>query len=182
MRTTFRLTAAMLTLAATALVLGVDPSAAQNMQWQRFNLPASGVTLRVPLAVFQAPPPDDQAQGRLFVSHDGKAQLLVGAFENDDGRSIAQHRKFVRSTQYAGANIDYAPIRRRWFVLSGTKDTRTFYQRVTFTCGGRIISSWAMLYPTSEKRFYDRLVEGMHRSFRAGRGPGGSCRFAPATN
>ena len=26
-----------------------------------------------------------------------------------------------------------------------------FYERVTFTCGGRLINSWAMLYPTEER-------------------------------
>ena len=45
-----------------------------------------------------------------------------------------------------------------------------FYERVTFTCGGRLINSWAMLYPAAERRLYDRIVEQVARSYRAGEG------------
>jgi hypothetical protein len=38
-------------------------------------------------------------------------------------------------------------VRDTWFVLSGTRDGTIFYERVTFTCGGKLINSWAMLYP-----------------------------------
>ena len=38
---------------------------------------------------------------------------------------------------YAGADIDYAPVRGKWFVLSGTMGEREFYERVSFTCDGQ---------------------------------------------
>jgi hypothetical protein len=53
-------------------------------------------------------------------------------------------------------------------VLSGTRDGVMFYERVTFTCGGRRINSWAMLYPAAERGLYDRIVEQVARSYRAG--------------
>jgi len=31
--------------------------------------------------------------------------------------------------------------------------------RVTFTCGGRLINSWAKLYPAIERRRYDPILE-----------------------
>jgi hypothetical protein len=71
---------------------------------------------------------------------------------------------------YPGADIDYAPIGPTWFVLSGTRDGIMFYERVTFTCGGRLINSWAMLYPAAERRVWDRIVEQVARSYRAGEG------------
>ena len=68
-----------------------------------------------------------------------------------------------------------------WFVLSGTRDGTMFYERVTFTCGGRRINSWAMLYPVAERRLYDRIVEQVARSYphrrgqlRVGEGLGGA--------
>ena len=155
-----------------------EDAKAQDLRPTRFTLPASGVSLDVPLGVFEAMPVDTDAQGQLFVGRDDGAQLLLGAFRNVDGRSVAEHQRFVIRSNYANAEIDYAPVRRSWFVVSGTLDKRTFYQRVTFTCGGRLISSWAMIYPTSRKRFYDNIVERIHKSFRVGRGPQGGCRLA----
>lgn len=179
MHSILRVVAVALIAGATLAAAGpIDDTHAQDLGLTRFTLPASGVALRVPLGVFEARPVDADAQGQLFVGRDGAAQLLLGAFRNVDDRTVAEHQRFVIRSNYANAEIDYAPVRRNWFVVSGTLDKRTFYQRVTFTCQGRLISSWAMIYPTSRKRFYDNIVERIHKSFRAGRGPQGSCRLA----
>jgi hypothetical protein len=61
-------------------------------------------------------------------------------------------------------------VRDTWFVLSGARDGTIFYERVTFTCGGRVINSWALLYPQAERRRYDRVVEQVARSYGAGAG------------
>ena len=108
----------------------------------------------------------------MFVSRDGNARLLAGALPNVDGMSLRDYRSLVLQQSYPGAAIDYAPVRDTWFVLSGIRNGTMFYERVTFTCGGRRINSWAMLYPVAERRFYDRIVEQVHRSYRAG---GGNC-------
>ena len=104
----------------------------------------------------------------MFVSRDGNARLLAGALPNDDGMSLRDYRAFVLQQSYPGADIDYAPVRDTWFVLSGTRDGMMFYERVTFTCGGRLINSWAMLYPAAERRLYDRIVEQVARTYRPG--------------
>ena len=114
-------------------------------------------------------------EGGVFVSKDGKAKLLVGAFENADNQSLEEYRKFLISDQYAGAKIDYAPVRARWFVLSGERNDETFYERVSFTCGGKLINSWAMIYPTSAHKTYDRVVEAVARTYTPGAGRTGVC-------
>jgi hypothetical protein len=126
-----------------------------------------GFTLSYPTAHFRPQEPLSE-DGRVWVSHDGNARLLAGALPNADGMKLQDYRKFVMEQSYPGASIDYAPVRETWFVLSGTRDGTTFYERVTFTCGGRLINSWAMLYPEGERRIYDRIVERVARSYRAG--------------
>ena len=127
-----------------------------------------GFSLSYPAGTFtpQQPPAGDD--GRVFVSRDGNARLLAGALPNADGMSLRDYRSLVLQQSYPGAVIDYAPMRDTWFVLSGTRDGIMFYERVTFTCGGRRINSWAMLYPAAERRLYDRIVEQVARSYRAG--------------
>ena len=126
-----------------------------------------GFTLSYPTARFTPREPLSE-EGRVWVSHDGNAKLLAGALANADGMSLNEYRAFLMKESYAGAEIDYAPVRDTWFVLSGTRDGTMFYERVTFTCSGRRINSWAMLYPVAERRIYDRIVEKVARTYRAG--------------
>lgn len=126
-----------------------------------------GFRLSYPTARFRPQEPLSE-DGRVWVSHDGNARLLAGALPNSDGMSLRDYRRLLLQRSYPGADIDYAPVRNTWFVLSGTRDGTMFYERVTFTCGGRLINSWAMLYPEGERRVYDRIVERVARSYRAG--------------
>lgn len=134
-----------------------------------------GFEIAFPAKLFVQKGPTKTDEGNVYVSRDGKAQLLVGAFANTDHQSLQDYRKFLISDQYAGAKIGYAPIKDRWFVLSGDRNGQRFYQRVSFTCGGKLINSWAMLYPASERKFYDRVVDAIARTYTPGAGRTGYC-------
>jgi len=128
-----------------------------------------GFSLSYPATRFVALPAASE-DGRIFVSQDGNARLLTGALPNIDGKSLRAYRDFVLNESYPGAVVDYAPVRDNWFVVSGTRNGTIFYQRVNFACSGRVIKSWALLYPEAERGLYDRIVEQVARSFRAGDG------------
>ena len=85
------------------------------------------------------------------------------------------YRDYLMQESYAGADIDYAPVRGKWFVISGTMGDQEFYERVSFTCGGQLINSWAMIYPKSERRFYNRVVEAVARTYSPGAVRTGQC-------
>lgn len=139
-----------------------------------------GFKIAYPSDVFEAKAVPQGSEGQVFVSRDGKAKLLIGAFANTDAYSMAEYRDFLIKETYSGADIDYAPVRNTWFVLSGNRNGETFYQRVSFTCGGGLISSWAMLYPQVEKGFYDRIVERVAPTYAPGTSRTGNCSL-PAT-
>jgi hypothetical protein len=128
-----------------------------------------GFTLTYPTSRFTPQEPLSE-EGRVWASPDGSAKLLAGALANTDAMTLGEYRDrdFLLKESYSGAEVDYAPIRDSWFVLSGTRQGTMFYERVTFSCGGRRINSWAMLYPVAERRVYDRIVERVARSYRAG--------------
>jgi hypothetical protein len=127
-----------------------------------------GFSFDYPSGLFAPERPADTVDGNVFVSPDGNARLLAGALPNTEGINLREYRALVLQRSYPDAAIDYAPVRGSWFVLSGTRDGQMFYERVTFTCGGRLINSWAMLYPVSERQIYDRIVEQVAKSYRAG--------------
>ncbi len=68
-------------------------------------------------------------------------------------------------------DTDYAPVGRSWSVLSGTLGDKMIYEKAMFTCGGAVISSFALVYPIAEREFYDSIVEDIEDSFRPGAWP-----------
>lgn len=143
--------------------------------WATIKNSRHGFAIAYPVSVFEQKDAPQTDEGRVLVSKDGKAKLLVGAFENADANSLEQYRQFLIDEQYKGANIDYAPVKGKWFVLSGTRNGEMFYQRVSFTCGGKLINSWAMLYPALDRKTYDRVVEAVARTYTPGAGKSGQC-------
>ena len=160
--------------AVVASVLATT-AVAQSAEWLTYRNARFGYMIGYPIDVFEEEPANESEDGRLVLSRDGKAKLLVGAFANDDGMTLDAYRKFLIERNYVGAEIGYAPVRARWFVLSGVRDGTVFYERVTFTCQGRIINSWALLYPEAEKKRFDPIVARIARNYSAGAGPNGDC-------
>lgn len=165
-------------LACGLALSAASSTAAQTARWTAYTHPQTGFSLRYPAGLLMPKPDGTTADGQLFVSPDNQARLIVGAFANDGDLSLRAYRDFILTENFKGATLDYAPVRTSWFVISGTRGSQTFYQRVAFTCGGRLINSWAMIYPSAQKRLYDRVVEGVHKSYMTGRGPAGACSAA----
>jgi hypothetical protein len=143
--------------------------------WATVRNERHGFLIAYPIEVFAQAGEPKTDEGRVLYSRDGKAQLLVGAFANDEATTLEDYRNYLMQENYAGASIEYAPMRGRWFVLSGTIGDREFYERVSFTCGGKLINSWAMIYPKAERRFYNRVVEAVARTYSPGAGRSGNC-------
>jgi hypothetical protein len=161
---------ALVRLLVAAVLLKVSALAAAAQDFATYRNERHGFPLSYPATTFTPQPPPASDAGRVFLSRDGNARLLAGALPNAEGLNLRDYRNFVLQQSYPGAAIDYAPMRDNWFVLSGVRNGVMFYERVTFTCGGRLINSWAMLYPAAERRLYDRIVEQVARSYRAGEG------------
>lgn len=168
---------AQLALAFTLSAFALEPAAAGPRldDWATLKNERHGFAIAYPIDVFEQKSAPNSDEGRVLLSKDGKAKLLVGAFDNSENNSLAEYRQFLLDEQYKGAAIDYAPVRQRWFVLSGVQGEEIFYQRVSFTCGGKLINSWAMLYPAAERRTYDRVVEAVARTYTPGAGRTGAC-------
>jgi len=167
-------------LASLALIAGgaAIPALAVKERFAKFNTYQNakhGFAIAFPEGVFKSEPVESNEDGQMYASPDGRARLLVGALVNEDQRPIGEYRELVMQESYAGAKLDYAPLKERWFVLSGVRQGNTFYERVTFTCGGKLINSWAMVYPSAEAQLYDRVVEAVARSYSPGAGRTGKC-------
>ena len=162
---------------AVAMIALATPSLAARLRLQQWETIASeryGFMIAYPGSVFT---PRDAASedGQVLTSHDGAARLVIGAFPNDSAATMMEYRDQLLSENYSGADVDYAPIKRGWFVVSGTRGDMMIYEKAMFTCGGKLINSWALLYPVSERHIYDRVVEAVARTYQPGSGRTGEC-------
>ena len=62
--------------------------------------------------------------------------------------------------------ITYQPRGRSWFVLSGYRGDQIYYEKVMFSCGGRVVNILAIAYPTSERGQFDPMLERMEDTFK----------------
>jgi hypothetical protein len=46
---------------------------------------------------------------------------------------------------------------------------KIFYEKAMFSCAGRLITSFAMIYRSEQRQLFDRIVERVEHSFRPGR-------------
>ena len=172
-----RLAALIAGLAAGVAAVATDAHAARAKlkQWETIQSERYGFMIAYPGSVFVPGPTSAAEDGHVLVSRDGSARLLVGAFDNETAATLSEYRRQLLSENYPGADLDYAPVKKRSFVISGTRGDMHFYERVSFTCGGRVINSWALLYPVTERHIYDPIVEAIARTYSPGAGRTGRC-------
>lgn len=163
------------TAAFVLLIAAVPPGAEPRRDANSYYNQKYGFTLTVPSDVLIPGKARNPDVGAVWESRDGLARLLAVASENTSGETLATYRIFLMQEMYKGATIEYAPVRDKWFVLSGRMDGLMFYERITFACDGRYIYGWQLTYPIAERQRYDRIVEAIHRSYRPGRGEDGRC-------
>jgi len=155
---------------------GVSSRKASN--WTLYRSSRFGFAVRYPADVFASAGESDDDNVHILVSQDGRAVLRIFAAENVAGATLARYRRLLIAQRYSSATIDYAPQHHLWFALSGIRGGETFYERVTFSCNGRSIHGWEMIYPATERRFYDRIVEKVHRTYKYSNGPHAHCAEA----
>jgi hypothetical protein len=159
----------------TALLLSVVglspvPSWAQDLtgdaEWAAYRNERFGFTLSYPARVFHVEKRSEAGDGQVFISKDGEARLLVGAFSNSDKHTLASYQDYVLRNSYANYTVTYQRRGESWFVASGKGDGKTFYEKVMFTCGGQLINSFVMIYPDDQRSTFDPIVERIEDTFR----------------
>ncbi len=146
-------------------------AASRNGGWVSYVNDRFGFSFRYPAAVFEPERKSQRGDGEIFVAAVGEARFAFGACENSDRHTVASYMSFIRRDSHLKYPVPYAPRGQTWFVLSGESSHNVFDEKVMFSCGGRIINSFALMYPGAAKRVFDPVVERIENSFR----PGQSC-------
>lgn len=150
------------------LSLACSVAQAQSSRWSEYRNEKYRLTLKYPYDLFVVERTAEAGDGQVFVTRKGDARLLVGALLNDAGFTPATYQDYIARQSYGEYEITYRPKGRTWFVLSGEGDGKVFYEKVMFSCAGRLISSFAMIYPKEKRAVFNPIVERMEDTFWAG--------------
>ena len=104
-------------------------------------------------------------RGIEFTSDDGLVKLKVLADYNDQNVSLGEYRAAIVREFTESNQLEYEPMGRSWFVLSGVRGESIYYQKVLFACGGRIINAFALTYPAQLRREFDAIVTMIEKNF-----------------
>lgn len=102
---------------------------------------------------------------RTLASRDGGAVLRIFAADNSSGATVARYRRSRLEERYAGAVIDHSQQHKNGFAVSGVHGDKAFYERVTFSCDGKSIRGWQMVFPVQERTVYDLVVDEVQRHY-----------------
>lgn len=149
--------------------LGCAPAgpAARGAAWESYRSPRFGYSLLFPADLLRLVSESSDGQNLEFASANGQTKLRVLTVINQDNVSPSEYRAQVIGGLRDYRAVKYGPMGGSWFVLSGVRGSNIFYQKVVFTCGGRIINAFAMTYPGAEKRGFDPIVTAIEKNFRA---------------
>ena len=134
-------------LCQSALAQAQAPATTQH-DWTFLRNDRFGFSLHYPADVFEAERASQAGDGQVFISREGDARLLVGALPNADRMSPGAYQEHIARQSYADYAVTYRRLSGSWFVLSGEGNGKTFYEKVIFSCNGRLINSFAMIYPS----------------------------------
>ena len=143
--------------------------------WASYRNARFGFALRYPADIFANEAGPSSETVRTFVSRDGGATLHIFLADNAAGTTLTHYRRSRMEEQYAGAVFDQVPLRKFGFVLSGTQGNKAFYERVSFTCEGRVVHGWQMIFAVSQRTLYDLVANEVDRTYTQRTKPNARC-------
>jgi hypothetical protein len=150
------------------VALGITAAEAAPEDWHTYNNDRYGFSLQYPSSLFAVERTAEAGDGKLFVAKNGEARLLVGSLSNDGSFTPATYQAYIARNSYADYRISYSRLGGSWFALSGTGNGRIFYEKAMFSCGGRRINSFALIYPSDQRHIFDPILERIENTFRSG--------------
>jgi hypothetical protein len=122
-----------------------------------------------PESLFSSAEGDGKPGFHYFAANPVDAKFLVGAWDNRDDETPEHFKRWMITNAGGYEEVTYQPRGRSWFVLSGYRGEQIYYEKVMFSCGGRIVNILAIAYPTAERALFDPIVERMEDTFKPSR-------------
>jgi hypothetical protein len=142
--------------------LSAGPAQAAN--WTTYRSPRFGYVLVFPADIVERRSESTDGRSIEFASDDNLVRLRVLADYNAENVSLGDYRAAILR-ELSEYKLEYGPMGRSWFVLSGVRGDSIYYQKVLFACGGRMINAFSLTYPAKLRSVFDSIVTVIEKSF-----------------
>jgi hypothetical protein len=130
--------------------------------------PVLGLRYAYPADIFLPIEGDRKPLFHYFASRSSDAKFLVGGWDNSKEQSPSALKQWLIENVGGYDALTYRPRGRSWFVMSGYRGETIYYEKVMFSCRGRLVNVFAITYPIGKRQIYDPIVERMEDTFRPG--------------
>lgn len=142
----------------------VLPARAASSPWASQTDPGLGFRDSYPSEGFSTSESDGKPYFHYFASPSSEVKFLVGGWNNAKGQSPEAFKRWLIQNVGGYDETTYRPKGRSWFVLSGYRGNRIYYEKVMFSCGGSVVNVFAITYPTEQREVQSlnvwRMVSG----------------------
>lgn len=160
----------MVVLVSSVMLAGA--SAALANEWVEYVNPRFGTSADVPAEGFVPEAPPENGDGSSWTSLDGKGEIAIyGAFIEGIASNFEEYQNFtLDNARNTGVNVRYETEKADWFAYSGSLDDDIVYMKVVVThdCDTLVGHHIYLKYPTTQRAYYDPIVERMARTLQGG--------------
>jgi hypothetical protein len=149
-----------------ASITAASPAAAS---WVAERDPDLGFQFSYPSHLFHPSAGEAKPSFHYIASSGGEAQFMVGAWNNEAGQTPDEFKRWLVENSGGYNEQTYVPRGRSWFVISGYRAANIYYEKVMFSCSGRVVNVLAISYPKEARGVYDPVVEQMEDRFQPSR-------------
>jgi hypothetical protein len=129
------------------------PTGASNLEWQRYTIPTTGLSVDVPTSIFGEDGGTIEGNlGRQLFTKDRRANLTIRSFPNPSNDTPAVFLQKMNPP----TRIQYRRVTSKFFAVSSIRNGRTWYNRCNQV--DRFMNCVLINYPAVEDREWDAVV------------------------
>jgi hypothetical protein len=148
-----------------AIILALAAFASAQQKFETYSNERFFFSIDYPSDLLKIEPPPENDDGRTFVSSDGQVEMLVWGQHNVQQQTLDE--RYAVDLKGFTEKPAYMVLKRDWFVLSGMKNGKIFYEKTLVRRkGGDVFFTFTITYPPSQKSKFDAIVKRIADSFK----------------
>jgi hypothetical protein len=157
-------------LLITAILMLSSLNVFMQSKFVTYNNERFAYSISYPSDLLRMEPPPENGDGRSFVSGDGSVQMLVWGEYNAAEKTWQE--EYDLELKGFGSKPTYSLFKPGWYVISGIKDGKIFYQKTLRRTLHQklgnldVFFTFTIAYPKSAATKMDPIVEQISASFK----------------
>jgi hypothetical protein len=139
-----------------------DTATSEDIVYHTYGNGRFGYTIKYPANILIPQGESINGDGQKFISSDGSDSLLVWGSHNALDESLQS--RYNDTLKEFGGSITYQVLKNNWFVISGYKGDKIFYQKTVFY--NDIFKTFIITYKRTKRQLFDPIVPEIAGSFK----------------